>query len=549
MTPGRRFILAMACAAGVGHAALAQELRGTVLDSASGVPVPGAVLVLLDSAGATLARNITNELGQYRIGLVAGSRTLRVLRIGFRPREVSLPASPALAEPFVVAVVAIPTLLEPVHVAGRASCPRRGDRAAALALMDQARAGLLAIVVARESNPAALKLLGFDRTMDGTSDRVLRQRVRIDSAGRRTASFFAAQDAANFVRQGFMKDSAGSQTFFSPDADVLLDDGFAMGYCFHIQGSERGRQHQVGVGFTPADRRRGRVDIEGALWIDTLARAVREIEFRFLGLQSAATPESGGHVTFREMPNGVVLIDRWSIRVVGARQETEYASRGVSTFRTWYEAREMGGEVAHASWADGHTWSAALGTFRARVMTPTGDPMPALVVRLAETDYIASPDSLGNVEIHDLLPGPYSAIVVDSGLAALGIALDAHLKFVAQRGNTLLRTLVTPPAQEFKRQACMADAATLWITAHVVNPDRTPVPDARWELGTELGAPSKVVAARGRAGADGLFGFCGTLDRGDSITIRVWREGEPQQVVIRRLVPGAAQLFIEMPRR
>lgn len=552
MTSARRIMLAAACAAalaGAAGTAPAQELRGSVLDSASRAPVQGAVLLLLDSAGATLGRNITNEAGQYRIALAAGSRTVRVVRIGFRPREVPVPGPSALGEPFVITLVVIPTLLEPVHVAGRASCPRRSDRAAALALMDQARAGLLAIVVARESNPAALKLLGFDRTMDGSSDRVLKQRVRIDSGAKRTASFFAAQDAANFVRQGFMRDSAGSQTFFAPDADVLLDDGFAAGYCFHIQGAGRGRPHQMGVGFTPADSRRGRVDVEGALWIDTLARAVREIEFRFVGLQRAGTPESGGRVTFREMPNGIVLLDQWSIRIVGARQEAEYSARGSSTLRTWYEGREFGGEVAHASWPDGRSWTAALGALRAKVVTPTGEPMSAVVIRLAETDYIGSPDSTGYVEIRDLVPGPYRAIVIDSGLAALGIALDAHLAFVAQRGSTVLRTLVTPPVQEFKRQACMADARTLWITVHVVNPDRTPVADARWELGDALGAPAEVIAARGRAGPDGLFGYCSTLDRGDAITIRVWRESEPQQVVVRRIVAAAAQLYLELPRR
>ena len=48
-----------------------------------------------------------------------------------------------------------------------ASCPRTPDATAALALLEQARAGLLAIVIAREANPATLKHLVFERTMDG----------------------------------------------------------------------------------------------------------------------------------------------------------------------------------------------------------------------------------------------------------------------------------------------------------------------------------------------------------------------------------------------
>ena len=47
----------------------AQELRGTVTDSASAQPIPGVVLTLLDANGAVLGRNITNERGDYRIAM------------------------------------------------------------------------------------------------------------------------------------------------------------------------------------------------------------------------------------------------------------------------------------------------------------------------------------------------------------------------------------------------------------------------------------------------------------------------------------------------
>src|SRR4029077_20582217 len=63
----------------------AHQLRGVVRDSASGLPIPGAVLVLLDSSGNALGRNITNERGQYVIVLSSAVRRVQVLRIGFRP--------------------------------------------------------------------------------------------------------------------------------------------------------------------------------------------------------------------------------------------------------------------------------------------------------------------------------------------------------------------------------------------------------------------------------------------------------------------------------
>jgi hypothetical protein len=82
-----RFMLALAPFSAV----RAQEVRGTVTDSATGTPIAGAVLMLLDSAGAALGRNITNERGLYRLAARPEATHVNVVRIGFRPRVVSLP--------------------------------------------------------------------------------------------------------------------------------------------------------------------------------------------------------------------------------------------------------------------------------------------------------------------------------------------------------------------------------------------------------------------------------------------------------------------------
>ena len=71
-------------------------------------------------------------------------KTLRVVRIGFRPRDVALPLTrPFAVGPLDLTMVELPTLLEPVAVQANRRCPRRDDRAAAFALLEQARAGVL----------------------------------------------------------------------------------------------------------------------------------------------------------------------------------------------------------------------------------------------------------------------------------------------------------------------------------------------------------------------------------------------------------------------
>src|SRR3990172_13357379 len=93
------------------HTVLAQELRGTVRDSASRQPIPGAVILVLDSAGTTLGRNLTNEHGRFRVASFVGGQRLRVLRIGFRPRDAIIPPSQSVLD---VSMVALPVLLQPV---------------------------------------------------------------------------------------------------------------------------------------------------------------------------------------------------------------------------------------------------------------------------------------------------------------------------------------------------------------------------------------------------------------------------------------------------
>src|SRR4051812_9698375 len=88
----RRVLLAAAFVLVAASAGSAQVLRGSVRDSVSTLPIPGSVLILLDSEGRTLGRNITNEKGDYAIALPPQIARMQILRIGFRPRTVRVPA-------------------------------------------------------------------------------------------------------------------------------------------------------------------------------------------------------------------------------------------------------------------------------------------------------------------------------------------------------------------------------------------------------------------------------------------------------------------------
>jgi hypothetical protein len=500
----------------------AQQLRGTVTDSASRLPIPGAVITTLDSAGRVGRRSISDERGAYAVTATADARRLRIVRLGFRPVEVDLPVD-RTGRTLDVFMTRIPYQLQPVRVTAGANCPRRSDRAAALALLEQARAGLLATVVARSERPAQMKRLMIERRMAGTSDRIARHHVRVETVSSSVAAFRAAQSATDFVRRGFAADSADEATFYAPDADVLLDDGFAAGYCFHIMDRDRARPNQVGLGFKAADRRRGRIDVQGALWIDTVARALVDIVFRYEGLDRQLDQhEPGGWVKFREMSNGVVLIDQWFLRLVGPEPDTVNGGRRpldpVGRPREMSSGRsprlviaEIGGELARATWPDGTTWVASLGTLALTVTTMSGEPLPGMVVRLDDTDYRATTDSVGHLEIVDLAPGPYSALVGDARLEPLGVSLRTPISFTATRGQTRLLALRTPGAEEYVRERCRksgqkVDGSAVLI-GRVTNERRQPMKDVSWSLRLENGS-AVVTIPPGVTGTDGIFHYC-----------------------------------------
>jgi hypothetical protein len=545
----------------------AQDLRGTVRDSASGVPIPGAVVTLLDSVGDLGGRTISDERGQFRARLLGnGARSVRVVRLGFRPRTARLPDARDGVVRMDIAMVSIPMSMQTVQVSAGPACPRRADRTLALAVLEQARAGLLATVIARSDKPARMTRLRAMRFTDGVSERTLHQQVRLDSSGTPFGSFGAARNAADFVRHGFTSDSAGLQRYYGPDAEVLLDDRFAAAYCFHLADPVPARRHQIGLGFRPPNRRDGRIDVDGTLWIDTLGRALVDIEYRYLGTDPrGAAFRPGGRISFRTMPNGVVVIDRWSIRLIsgqvdGGAQVPNVSSNVPAMANRSFFGIEVLGELARATWEDGTVWAAPLGTLRLRVVRPDGSPAAGAVVRLSDSDYEATADSAGNVGILDLMPGRYTATTVDPELSRVGIAIDPPLDFVVARGWTLITRMTVQKLQDYVGERCRDDEilarlsgdgtpARVWLLGRVATPDGTPIVDAKWTLRNGATPAARRLVTDAGVDAAGMFHYC-RLRLGDSVVVDVRAKGMADASLVAKMSKQPTILPVEMrPRR
>jgi hypothetical protein len=421
----------------------AQRVRGVVRDSASGEPIPGVVVSLTDSAGNFLARSIGDEKGQFAVMRLAGSARLHAVRIGFGPRDLVF--DPATKDSvFALRMSPLPPLLAAVSASSRRVCGGDKGTGEALEAWEQARAALLASVVAREASPPNLHVVSFSRSIDAISGHVTHQVVRSRTQlGDRP--YVAGRPGWAFASDGYMLESHAERTYFAPDESVLLDPTFADTHCLHVIEGRGPRQSEIGIAFEPvdADGRDTLVDISGAIWLSRGRPELHSMEFQYTGLEPAAHG-SGGSIEFRTMPNGAPMIERWSIRTANltadqpnrpdqARRRLPDRPQRTEVHVTSY--REVGGMVAWSDWNGKRVPGTSLRQVTGEVLQLNGTPAVGARVWLENTPDTTTTDSVGRFTLPDVVPGRYAIRAADSTLAAVGVtrgwgAVDATHDFV-----------------------------------------------------------------------------------------------------------------------
>ena len=520
------------------------ELRGIVRDSASNEPVPGTVVVALDGIGATLGRTIANARGEYRLPMPTGALLLRAIRIGYRSATERIPLTPAATVAVDLVIAAVPLQLQTVEVAGARGCPVRADQSQASSLLEQARAALLATVVARERHPAQLVVLRYDRELDLDGIGIEEQRVSIDSSSAATTSFNAVRNAVDFVTSGFRTHANGQFTYFGPDADVLLDRRFERGYCFSIAKNDVKYPTHIGLHFSPADSKNGRVDVDGTLWLDTAARSLHEITYRYVGIEALAESfNAGGRVTFVTPPSGVPLIESWNMRMVGGAENSDGHVQ-------MYAIRETGGALARAQWPDGETWRGPEGTIAMTLVHADGVAAGNTKLTLAGTSYAGITDNAGRVTFSHVLPGSYTVAVVNEAIAPLDMLIPSEKTVVVRRNATTIARVTVPTVVATFSRRCggtMPSEESVWLVSRVFLSDGTPAAGVHWRASVESSGRWKVLRNNGITGPDGVIVACRSIALDSRVEIVTWRSPTDVQRVERTMKERFNVVRIDLP--
>ncbi|MES2176685.1 MAG: carboxypeptidase regulatory-like domain-containing protein [Gemmatimonadota bacterium] len=405
----------------------AQRLTGIARDTGSVAPLSGVVVVVLDANRIALSRAITGEDGRYSVDLPASATQLRVVRIGYQPRVIAL-ATPRAARPTLdFALTKVGSLLSTRFVNDDRICSTDRDRTDALSLWEQARAALLASIVARESHPSTVMNLTYER-VTARGGLVLQQATRL-ATGRTTRPFVAADAPAALAEQGYLVENADGRWFKGPDADVLLDDSFAATHCFSVQPPDAAHPGAIGLGFEPARGRERLMDVRGTLWMESTNPSLRSLEYRYTGGDPAwERAGAAGAIYFRTMPNGVVFVDEWKLHIpvmqgIVQRGATNggqrLPSRGV-TLRQSPDSQigTSGGVVLSASWPDDVHWQLSLQPLFGAVQEEgTRKPIVGALIIVPATGDTVATDSLGRFEFSPWVPGRYRVTVIDTSLS------------------------------------------------------------------------------------------------------------------------------------
>jgi Carboxypeptidase regulatory-like domain len=493
--------------------AIGQTVQG--ITTQNDRPVPGVVVLLVDSLSKLAGRSLTTEQGEFRITAPRpGTYRLRTLRIGFRPvlSETFVLAAGAV-EARRVALVGVPIQLEAMRVVDRSECRAFTDSGATVfSLWEQVRGALIAAQLTAEGRSIAATTITIDQVRDPASDRVVTQHAKLSSGYVSRPWRTIAPDSLH--RLGYVATTRdGSIEYNAPGLDMLVSNVFVEDHCF--RAVDGGRTGQLGIAFEPTpERKRGVAEIRGTLWVDRATSELKRLEFRYVNVTSEQESFARGELGFVRLRGGGWAVDTWRIRMPVVEQVVR-PGHGAEPRVTAIQV--AGGELAIARRGADTLWARP----RFSVNAIVRDSVTGAAVAGARLAGVGggehTSDARGHVSIPDLLPGEYTIELRTPPLDSLNTAHRVGLVVIDSSTTIELRV---PNARAVASAICGADAAARSDGSGIVvgrarlasgdSPSAGALSGARinaeWHASAEA---DRVQRLQAQMAADGAFRICG----------------------------------------
>jgi hypothetical protein len=508
--------LALVCAPEL----VAQSVRGQLIDRTNGFAIGGAFVVLVGEQGNEVARALTSADGTFLLQAPgAGTYRLQSKRIGYRVSDsppLQLAAGQTLEYRLEVEEVA--AQLPPVVVTGRPRCGSRGEQGTAVAqLWEDTREALAEVRWTQGQGTRRYSLDLYERDVDPDSRHVQRERAWTKTG--RSETPFRSLPAESLVVGGYIVgDERAGETYYAPDADVLLSDAFLDTHCFTAREGTGNDSGYVGLAFEPAPHR-SLPDIRGVLWVSRRTGELRNLEYQYMHLPRGV-PEGlpGGAVDFMRLENGAWIVLRWVIRMPRMGQLVDQSRHSQPIFRV-LGYRETGGQVSAIRSSDGTLeYSAAQAILDGTVVDSSmfGRPLSGATVFLTGTPYKTQTDSLGRFELAGPIEGTFAITFSHPRLDSLGGGLSPQ-SVTLTRGHHTTAVLALPPESRLVAALCpdgLPDSER--VIVGTVRDERAKAPvagatvEASWASARQIGGALSVEPLKVRLATDssGRFVVC-----------------------------------------
>ena len=324
MAPARFAAAALVLLALCQSGAQAQSVQGRVVQLPEETPIPGALVVLVDSTGHDVARAASSASGGFTLPAPAPGRyTVAVRQIGWKTwQSPAFELASTQSNPLVLRVEAEPYTLPTITVEARR--PRCGIQVGT----DEVVSRLLEVAqtaLALAQATADARTLGFSSEWYYAHYNAKLEMADSNGMGAGRLTAWPIQTAApdSIHRWGFVRTDGAGQAwtdvgsdrgpvYYGLDARVLFSDWFLASHCFRLEGERDGR---LQVAFEPEHHGQQLVDVQGSLELDRESLELQRISFAYVNLPRwVPRQRAGGDVRLRRLHTGAWVPYAWRMR-------------------------------------------------------------------------------------------------------------------------------------------------------------------------------------------------------------------------------------------